>query len=170
MSLAFRSAVPDDVPTLCAVERAARRRYADHGGPLAAVAEAPGIAPERFAVGETLLATDAAGTILGYALVQPLDGQLYLANIAVAPEAAGRGIGRTLVARVEAYAGARDLPSVALTTFRDPPWNGPWFRRLGWGPIPPERIGPGLAAILARHAGFLDMTTRETLWKALPSR
>lgn len=170
MNVAFRSAVSDDIVTLCAIERAARRRYAEHGGPHAGVAEAPGIAPERFAVDETILATDAVGAILGYALVQPLDGQLYLANIAVAPDAAGRGIGRALVARVEAHAGTRHFPGVALTTFRDPPWNGPWFRRLGWGPIPPDRIGPGLSAILARHAGFLDMTTRETLWKAVRPR
>lgn len=163
----LRSLRAEDVPRLVAVEAAARARYAAHGGPLAWVAGAPAIAPERFAVGETVVAETADGAICGYALSQPLDGHFYLANIAVAPDAGGRGIGRALVAETERRAGELRLPGVALATFRDPPWNGPWFRRLGYGPIAPERIGPGLRAILDRHASYLDAATRETLWKPL---
>ena len=55
-------------------------------------------------------------------------------------------------------------PAVTLATFKSPPWNGPWFRRHGFAAMPEERIGAGLRAVLDRHAAFLDMATRETLW------
>jgi len=52
-----------------------------------------------------------------------------------------------------------------LTTFRTPKWNGPWFRRFGFVPMPEERIGSGLRAIVERQAKFVDPSTRETLWR-----
>ena len=43
-------------------------------------------------------------------------------------------------------------PAVTLTTFRGPRWNGPWFRRFGFVPMPAGQIGPGLAAVIALAA------------------
>jgi hypothetical protein len=45
-----------------------------------------------------------------------------------------------------------------------PPWNGPWFRRQGFTTMPESEVGAGLLAVLTRHASFLDMQSRETLW------
>jgi hypothetical protein len=61
------------------------------------------------------------------------------------------------------------VAGLSLTTFRLPLWNGPWFRGQGYLPIPEERIGSGLRAILDRHATFHDMSGRETLWKPIAS-
>jgi hypothetical protein len=36
--------------------------------------------------------------------------------------------------------------------------------------MPAENIVPGFQAILQRHATFLDMSIRETLWKILSDR
>jgi N-acetylglutamate synthase-like GNAT family acetyltransferase len=98
-------------------------------------------------------------------LLQPLDGLLYVANVSVSPDLAGLGIGRLLMTTAEHRAQQMKLAGLSLATFRIPFWNGPWFRRQGYAPIPEERIGPGLRGILNRHATFLDMATRETLWK-----
>ncbi|WP_372425619.1 GNAT family N-acetyltransferase [Salinarimonas chemoclinalis] len=166
MSIRLRPPADGDVARLVALEHASRRRYAVHGGALAWVAGMPAMAPERFDRGETVVADAVDGTPLGYVLLEPLDGLLYIVGIAVAPEAGGRGVGRALMAQAEARASAQRLGGTSLATFREPPWNGPWFRRLGYVPLPEHRIGPGLAAVLARHAGFLDMATRETLWKS----
>ena len=114
-----------------------------------------------------VVAEGSGGILSGFALAQPLDGLLYLANISVAPRASGRGIGQALLARVLGLAHEGGLPAVTLATFRTPPWNGPWFRKQGFTPMPATRIGPGLQAVLERHAAFLDMTTRETLWTEL---
>ena len=37
------------------------------------------------------------------------------------------------------------LPCLTLTTFRDVPWNAPWYSRLGFEPAPDE---PRLAELL----------------------
>ena len=100
-------------------------------------------------------------------LLQPLDGLLYIANVSVSAELAGLGIGRLLMTAAEHRAQQMKLAGLSLATFRIPFWNSPWFRRQGYSPIPDERIGPGLRAILDRHASYLDMATRETFWKLI---
>ncbi|WP_084540057.1 GNAT family N-acetyltransferase [Azorhizobium doebereinerae] len=163
--LILRTAAPADRPALSALSAAARARYRTLPG-FAAIAAAPPVAPERFADGEALVAYRADDPApLGFALLRPLDGLLYLDNISVAADASGQGIGRALLAGVERRRAALGLPAVTLTTFRAPPWNGPWFRRQGFRPLPAERIGPGLAAVIARQSRSLDPATREVLWR-----
>lgn len=159
----LRPVLPGEVETLRALEKAARSRYLGLPG-FTQAAEGPPIAAERFAVGGTVVA-EIDGRVAGYVLTQTLDGLLYVANIMVAPDASGRGVGASLLRSAERRAAEHSPPAVALTTFRAPPWNGPWFRRQGYRPMPEDRIGPGLRAILDRHATVFDMTARETLWK-----
>jgi GNAT superfamily N-acetyltransferase len=150
------------------IEKAARSRYRGLGGFLARAADGPAIAAERFADGETIVA-EFLGKPVGFVLFKPLDGLLYVASVAVSPEAAGMGIGRLLMIRAEHRAPQLKGAGLSLTTFRTPPWNGPWFRSQGYLPIPEDRVGPGLRAILDRHATFHDMSRRETLWKPISS-
>jgi hypothetical protein len=45
-------------------------------------------------------------------------------------------------------------PAVTLSTFRDPPWNGPFHRRHGFRDLRPDEWTPGMRAIreqAARH-------------------
>ena len=44
----------------------------------------------------------------------------------------GKGIGRRLIACVADQARKRGLASLTLTTFRDVPWNAPFYARLGF--------------------------------------
>jgi N-acetylglutamate synthase-like GNAT family acetyltransferase len=159
----IRPARPHEIEALPAIDAAARARYADLVAYRFVVSAAP-IALERFAVGETIVA-ERDGALVGFALAHPIDGMSYLANISVRPEAGGQGFGAALLDHVMARAAAAGLPAVALATFRAPPWNGPWFRRHGFVTMPEDEIGSGLREILARHAAFLDMSMRETLWR-----
>ena len=144
----------------------ARSRYAALSG-FEYPAKASPIAADRLADGIVVVAEGSGDILLGFALAQPLDDLLYLANISVAPDASGRGIGQSLLARVSGLAHEGGLPAVTLATFKAPSWNGPWFRKQGFTPMPAARIGPGLQAVLDQHATFLDMATRETLWTEL---
>ena len=164
----LRPLAEDEVETVRTTEKAARIRYRALGGPFARAAEGPAIALERFVEGETIVA-ELLEKPAGFVLSQPLDGLLYVTNAAVNPEAAGLGIGRLLMIGAEHRARQLKVAGLSRATFRIPPWNGPWFRRQGYSPIPEERIGPGLRAILDRHASFLDMSMRETLWKPIAS-
>ena len=101
------------------------------------------------------------GKILGYALTSRVDDLLILDNISTQPEA--KGLGSKLMAEVMKAAADTGIKTVALTTFRSPPWNGPWFRRFGFLPISHAEIGPELAKIIERQATYLDPRQRETL-------
>jgi GNAT superfamily N-acetyltransferase len=148
------------------IEKEARSRYRSLGGSFIGAADGPAIAAERFADGETIVA-ELLGKPVGFVLFKPLDELLYVASVAVSPEASGAGIGRLLMIGAERRARRLEVAGLSLTTFRTPPWNGPWFRSQGYLPIPEERIGCGLCAILDRHATFHDMSMRETLWKPI---
>ncbi|MCF4129539.1 GNAT family N-acetyltransferase [Methylobacterium sp. SyP6R] len=143
----------------------ARERYRSIPA-LAGVADAPPLTEARFAACRVQIAVDdASGEIVGFAATRLLDGLLYLDNISVEADASGRGIGTALLDDVRARAVRVNAPAVTLTTFREPAWNGPWFRRHGFRPMPPERIGPGLRAVTDRQGRTFDPGTRETLWR-----
>jgi ribosomal protein S18 acetylase RimI-like enzyme len=152
-----------EIPVLLEIEQSARQRYANIPG-LEFVTSAPGIKPERFLDGETWVA-ELDGVIYGYALLQPMDGYLYIANIMVKDGASELGIGRSLMERAHERAQELGLSGTALATFKAPRFNGPWYRKLGYQTMQLSLIGPGLQAILDRHAGVLDMNQRETLWR-----
>lgn len=150
-----------DIPVIQGLEREARSVYRNTPD-LEFVAEFQPISAARLAAG-TMLIVEVANEPLGFALIEPLDGMLYLANIAVRPQAARAGVGAYLLHSVIDEAVRRRLGVVALTTFREPRWNGPWFRRHGFVSMPEAEIGPGPRAVLDRHATFVDMAKRETL-------
>jgi len=153
-----------EIEALQRIDKAARARYGSLPG-FEFVVQAPAIPAERFDGGETILAEAESGAPLGFALLQPLDGLLYLANISVLPERRGHGIGPALLDHAARRAEALGTGAVTLTTFRLLAWNGPWFRRFGFTAMPDQRIGPGLRAIMDRQAVSLDPSTRETLWR-----
>ncbi|MEE3624647.1 GNAT family N-acetyltransferase [Nitrospirillum sp. BR 11752] len=163
MSVTLHAPQADEMPALQALEKAARGRYRDWPA-LAFIADRPPIALERLATG-TVWVADHAGRTVGFILLQPQDDQLYIANISVAPEAAGQGIGAALLGQALADARALGLGALTLTTFKAPPWNGPWFRRHGYTPMSAERIGPTLRATVERQAITVDPATREVLWR-----
>lgn len=152
-----------EIEDLCRLERAAHRRYLSLKG-YEKFAAAPAINPERFRAGITRVA-EYDGQRAGYILTQSLDDMLYVASLMVEDEMSGKSIGRGLLDWAEAHAKSAGLSATCLATFRLPPWNAPWYGKLGYTEIPMERIGPGLQAILDRHATFLDMALRTTMWK-----
>ena len=60
------------------------------------------------------------------------------------------------------------LSRLTLTTFRDIPWNAPYYERLGYRQVPQAEVGGGLARIFAleRHADG-DGRNRIAMRKAL---
>ena len=87
----------------------------------------------------------------GFAFAEPFEDALHLWELAVRLDAQRQGAGRALVMAVAADARARNLPAVTLTTFRDIPWNGPFYaawassrfrtprRTRGWAACAPMR-------------------------------
>jgi GNAT superfamily N-acetyltransferase len=107
----------------------------------------------RYAAdGRSWVALDPAGEVVGYVVVDVVDGNAHVEQLSVAPSHQGAGYGRALIDRVAAWAAAGGRPALTLTTFRDVPWNAPLYRHLGFRDLDEAEIGPGLAALREHEA------------------
>lgn len=157
----------EDMADLCRISAEARLRYSNFPS-LAHILETPALSPERLEACRVVVALDSESQkILGFVAMRLLDGLLYLDNISVAPSASGIGVGATLLSAAIEHAECLGVQAVSLTTFREPPWNGPWFRKHGFLTMPAACIGEGLKQVMARQGLNLDVTTRETLWRVV---
>lgn len=99
------------------------------------------------------------GEVVGFAVAAVVDGEGHLDEVAVAPSHGRRGVGRALVDHVVAWTAAKGLGSVTLTTFRDVPWNAPYYERLGFTVV--DSLSPALQALVDEQATWgLDPTLR----------
>jgi GNAT superfamily N-acetyltransferase len=86
----------------------------------------------------TLVATDAAGTPLGYALLEPTEDGLsgetvgYVSILAVRAEAEGRGIGKRLMAEAESWALRRGYRFLLLDVFGSNATARRFYERSGY--------------------------------------
>jgi GNAT superfamily N-acetyltransferase len=86
---------------------------------------------------------------VGFAHVEVVEPDaVHLEEIDVHPEHGRRGLGAKLVLRVCEWASAHRYGSVTLTTFREVPWNMPFFAQLGFVIVPPEQLSTSLLAIV----------------------
>jgi len=88
----------------------------------------------------------------------------HLEEIDVHPSHGRRGLGRALVRAVCDWAIVSGYVMLTLTTFRDVPWNLPFYARLGFVEISCETLRPELAAVVCEeaHRG-LDPHTRAVM-------
>ncbi len=91
-------------------------------------------------------ALDEGGEVVGYAIACRLGEDLQLDEIDVPPAHQQRGIGRAVVSAVRARAEADGAAHLTLTTFLAPPWNMPWYARLGFVAYEEQAIPPALRA------------------------
>ena len=113
------------------------------------------------------LADDVA---IGFAFVELIErDSAHLEEIDVHPDHGRRGVGTKLVSRVCQWAAANGYASVTLTTFRDVPWNLPFYARLGFEIVPPAQVSPALRAVIdAETRRGLDPSRRVVM--SWPSR
>ena len=143
----------DELGRLVEIEAAAGQAFADHGMPEVA-ADDPGspaeLEPYR-AAGRAWVAADGRGPV-AYLLAAEVDGCLHIEQVSVDPAHAGHGIGAALIGHLEGAARADGRPALTLTTFRDIPWNAPYYTRLGFAELPEAEWGPQLRALVAHEA------------------
>jgi GNAT superfamily N-acetyltransferase len=98
---------------------------------------------------------------VGLALATLVDGSAHLHEMDVLPEHARRGLGRGLLGAVVAWAEQRGFPSVTLTSFRQLPWNAPFYAGQGFCTLSDQQLPAGLARLLdAEEAAGLDRSKR----------
>ena len=140
----------DELERLRAIELAAGRAFAEVGMPDIAADEPPGVEElEQFlAAGLAWVAADDDGEPVAYLLAAVVDDGLHVEQVSVHPDHSGRRIGAALIEHVAAVARAEGRSALTLTTFRDVPWNAPYYARLGFEVVEPASE---LAALVARE-------------------
>ncbi|RZL21666.1 MAG: GNAT family N-acetyltransferase [Rhodococcus sp. (in: high G+C Gram-positive bacteria)] len=162
----IRLAVPDDLPALQLIETAAGEPFRDVG--MDAVADDPPPTLDELTkyleADHIWVMTDAANTILGYALVDIIDVGVHIEQVSVHPLHSRKGFGAQLIDSIADWAGAHHHHVVTLTTFADVPWNAPYYERLGFERIPESTMSPDLIRIRTHEqAAGLDSWTRITM-------
>lgn len=113
---------------------------------------------QRIEAGGLLVADD-DGAPAAFVMFREVEGCAYVEQIDVLPSHARRGIGARLLDAVAEVARGRGLAALTLSTFKDVPFNAPYYARLGFDVV--EALTPGMLAIRAEHeARGLDETAR----------
>ena len=148
----IRPATTDDVAALARVEVEAGRLFLTVDMPLVAGDEVDEAELRRSIAEQRVWVATYDGEVAGYVEASAVDGRAHVDQVSVRPEAGRRGIGRALVRHVEAWGRVKGLDGTSLTTFRDVPWNGPWYARLGYRELGADEIGPELRAVMEHEA------------------
>lgn len=147
---AIRLARHADLPSLADVEKEAATRFAAagvHGSFLDDTLSASALL--AAATEGRLWVADLDGACVGFVLTAVLDdGQAWLEEVDVLPAFGGLGLGRRLVETAIAWARQRGAPSISLCTFRDLPWNAPFYAKMGFLEVPSDARSRILARIV----------------------
>jgi GNAT superfamily N-acetyltransferase len=81
---------------------------------------------------------------VAYAVVDIVDGLAHLEQLSVLPDRGRQGLGAALLAHVCDWAAKQRFDAVTLTTFRDVPWNAPFYAKHGYRVLHDSEIGPEL--------------------------
>ncbi|MDE1181080.1 GNAT family N-acetyltransferase [Paraburkholderia sp.] len=182
--VSFRIAGPRDVQTVRDVEYDAAQRFVDVG--MTGIATAPPMDEDfvrrRIDAAQVIVAVDDAGRVGGFVMFArvsgegsnpasdhvPDDARIYIEELDVLTAWAGRGIGALLIERVAERACAEGTGRLVLSTFRDVPWNAPYYRRLGFATLDDAQLDADMMARRKRHAAQgLDVSKRVFMVKVL---
>ena len=144
----IRLATAEDIPSLPAIEEAAGVLFEQIPATAALPLLLTPLEDFEEAARQGLLWVAAAvpdGPV-GFALGERLDGCLHLEELDVLPAYGRQGIGTRLIHALCEGARARGIAAVTLCTFRDVPWNAPFYERLGFRILGEDELTPGLAA------------------------
>ncbi|MFN8021850.1 MAG: GNAT family N-acetyltransferase [Acidimicrobiales bacterium] len=170
----MRLATTADIEAMRDVERDAGRRFlefpaetklheiADDDPPAADVLEAHIDNEAAWVV------VDALDAVVGYAVASMIDDDAHLDQVSVRCDHQGHGIGTALIDEVCRWAASLDFGAITLTTFRDVPFNGPYYEHLGFVVVPERSCGEELQS-LRDHERFigLDVQPRVVMRRAL---
>lgn len=103
---------------------------------------------------------------IGFIMTKVLDGHMYIAEVSVHPDHGKKGIGRALIWHAVKEAAKHGCQKVTLSTFRQVPWNAPFYEKLGFVEVSCTELGADHVEIqeAEREIG-LDMAQRVFMWR-----
>jgi GNAT superfamily N-acetyltransferase len=150
----IRSARCEELTLLSSIELSAAKLFLDTSFSfLVNAAPLPlDFVQQRFKAGQVWVAADPRDVVVGYAVTQEVDDILYLQQIDVDPAHGRRGIGSALIDAIFVWAKLQGYAVISLSTFRDIPWNAPFYSKLGFCLLDKSELTSGFQRIRAQEA------------------
>ena len=163
---------PHDLRSIGAIELAAARLLAGHA-PDAVLDEVTDVRELRDAQQAGRLWVAISGHVpVGFAHADVLEtGIAHLLEVDVHPDHGRQGLGTQLVKTVCTWARAEGYESLVLTTFRDVPWNMPFYLKLGFEVVPSAEWSHAMCGIVsAERRRGLDIDRRVVMRRTCDDR
>jgi GNAT superfamily N-acetyltransferase len=152
----IRAARPDDVARLQEIEVAAGELFRTIGMDRIADDDPPD--REAFAAlidaGHAWVVATQDDIAIAYVTLIAFTESTHVQQLSVHPDGARRRLGADLLDHVAVWSSERGVRRLTLTTFRDVPWNAPYYARLGFRVLAPRQLPPHLRAIREREAAL----------------
>ncbi|CAL3967162.1 unnamed protein product [Diplocarpon coronariae] len=132
-----------DIPLLADVERSAAQIF--RATDLKSLADGATLDPYLLVTvanaGYLWVAADRYDHPIGFLGGNYLNGHFHIIELSVAKSYQGRGIGSALMSTMLQQVRREGYRSITLTTFKDLPWNGPWYARIGFAEVKAQEMG-----------------------------
>ncbi len=152
----IRLARPDEIALLPQIESAADERFRRVG--LQLVFDMPphsvNMLRDAWRRGLLWVATSPANRPVGFALLKVTSGVAWLEQLTVLDLWQGRSLGAALIDRAQEAAGALGYRSLYLTTYRNVPWNAPFYRRRGFVEVARGDLTPAMRLVVMTEVRF----------------
>jgi GNAT superfamily N-acetyltransferase len=148
----YRAARDSDIALLADIEREAAQAFL----PFEHVTGLNAAQLEHTVEIETLRTAQAAqllwvvtfdDTPVGFSVLVQHGAHLHVHEIDIHPAHARRGLGKMLLDRASQVSRDLQCTALTLTTYRDVPWNAPYYARLGFRELRPDEWTPALQTI-----------------------
>lgn len=168
LSVTFRFAALREAELIRAIEYDAAQRFADID--MVGIASARPMDVDfvrrKIRASEIVIAVDRDAHCVGFVMFVQMAAGFYIEELDVLRAWAGRRIGAALMERVAGLARTAGAQRLVLSTFREVPWNAPYYRRLGFSVIADANLDERLRALRAAHvARGLDESKRVFMWR-----
>ncbi|EOC0419201.1 GNAT family N-acetyltransferase [Cronobacter malonaticus] len=155
MTFRIRKTATIDIASLAAIERSADSAFETI--PALAWVASDGVQPDDLHLrlckrGYSAVVVNANDAPLGFINGDYIDDALHILGVAVMRDCQGMGLGKRLMADAICHARAKQLSALTLTTFRNVPWNQPFYARLGFSVISDADMPDYLAHLLEEEA------------------
>jgi GNAT superfamily N-acetyltransferase len=163
MEFTIRTAKETELALLGAIERSASELFRDT--PFEKEVEAE-VLPIDFLIehhneGRVWVAADPTDAPFGFAVAGVIEDEAFLYEVSVVPDRTRRGAGKRLVEAVRYWAVEKGFSSLRLSTYKDIPWNLPFYEKLGFDLLDDAHLGKGLLEIKeTEKANGLDVSAR----------
>lgn len=116
---------------------------------------------QRFQAGQVWVVVNQQDVVIGFAVTREVDDTLYLQEIDIDPKHGQKGLGYALVDTVRYWAKLSDYDVMSLSTFRDIPWNAPFYSKLGFHILNESELTTGFQQIRRQeHKAGLPISDR----------